>query len=36
VLLVLLIAVVVLSTVKALGTTTSSRWSNTTSHVGDW
>lgn len=36
VLLVMLIAVVVLTAVKAVGSTTSSRWSNTTSQVQTW
>jgi Flp pilus assembly pilin Flp len=36
VLLVMLIAVVVLTAVKAVGSTTSSRWSNTNSHVQTW
>lgn len=36
VLLVMLIAVIVLTAVKAVGSTTSTKWSNTTSEVGTW
>ncbi len=36
VLLVMLIAVIVLTAVKAVGNTTSTKWSNTNSHVEQW